>query len=578
MGYNMVSCKFTNELNRLRKSSSDSIDHIEKFDGFKKYMHITRTVEKDLKDVLRRVNASGKKTLVLLCGSAGDGKSHLLSYLKNSDEERLIDDYIVYNDATESSAPSMTAIQTLNNLLDSFKDYNLDMPGQNIILAINLGVLSNFIESEYGDGFNIFKNYVKNGSILSTEINIKDFDEESHFQYISFSDYHMYSLTEKGIHAGYIEKIFEKVFGQEDENVFYNTYQNACTDCTLAQKCPVKKNYEYLMDQKRQKYVAELLVKAIIQDKFILTTRELLNFIYDILVSQNFSFTKFQKLLIDDVKYLKEFIKQITPALIFDSADVTGLMNMLRKYDPLLIRSEKADSKAISYYVSSDVTNEISNAFMSSPYKEIICASGMTAKINDDRQLKSGLFNLIVRAQHVDEGNSESEIYKSYLSDLYVFNAGKGKKLGQLYNMVEKGVTQWCGSDKDGNLCLEDKYSGFSLYEKVEFKESIEHIPRFEDMEEIHRFIPSMVTAFEDSTGKMIYLDIDYSLYELIYRLNQGYIQTADDRNNHADFISFVNRILQTGFPTNTVSIVSVDGKKASISKNRFGYKFRVVR
>lgn len=45
MGYNMGSCKFTNELNRLRKSSSDSIDHVEKFDGFKKYMHVTRTAE-----------------------------------------------------------------------------------------------------------------------------------------------------------------------------------------------------------------------------------------------------------------------------------------------------------------------------------------------------------------------------------------------------------------------------------------------------------------------------------------------------------------------------------------------------
>lgn len=388
----------------------------------------------------------------------------------------------------------------------------------------------------------------------------------------------MYSLVEKGIHAGYIEKIFEKVFSREDENVFYKSYQKACTDCPLAQKCPVKKNYEYLMDQKRQKYVAELLVKATIQDKVILTTRELLNFIYDILVSQNFSFTKFQRLLSNDVAYLKEFIKQITPALIFDSADVTVLMNMLQKYDPLLIRSEKADLKAISYYVSSDVTNEINNAFMSSPYKEIICASGMTAKINDDRQLKPGLFNLVVRVQHIDEGKSENEVYKRYLSDLYMFNAGKGKKLGQLYNMVEKSVAHWCGSDGEGNLCLENRYSDFSLYEKVKFKESIEHIQHPEETEELQRFVSTIVIAFKDPDGEMIYLDIDYSLYELIYRLNQGYIQTAEDRNNHADFISFVNRILHTGLLTETISIVSKDGKKASISQSMFGYKFRVVR
>ena len=106
----MTDCRFSNELNRLRKSSSDSIDNIEEFDSFKRYMHVVRNAEEDLKNLLRKVNVSGKKTLVLLCGSAGDGKSHLLSYLKNADGEDLINQYVVYNDATESSAPSKTAM------------------------------------------------------------------------------------------------------------------------------------------------------------------------------------------------------------------------------------------------------------------------------------------------------------------------------------------------------------------------------------------------------------------------------------------------------------------------------------
>ena len=66
-------CKLTKELNRLRKSSSDSIDNVESFTQFKKYMHVIRKAEEDLRQILHSVNASGKKTLVLLCGSAGDG-------------------------------------------------------------------------------------------------------------------------------------------------------------------------------------------------------------------------------------------------------------------------------------------------------------------------------------------------------------------------------------------------------------------------------------------------------------------------------------------------------------------------
>lgn len=574
----MGSCKFSNELNRLRKSSSDSIDNVEKFDRFKEYMHVTRTAEEDLKIILRAVNNCGKKTLVLLCGSAGDGKSHLLSYLKNSDEEKLIEDYVVYNDATESSAPYKTAIETLNELLSAFKDSNLNLPGKNVILAINLGVLSNFIESEYGDEFSQLRSYVEDSYILTSQVNNNKFDKASYFQHVSFSDYHMFSLTENGVHAGYIEDIFNKIFSDKKENLFYQSYQKDCSSCPLSQKCPVKMNYEFLMDENRQKYIAELLVETIIQDKVILTTREILNFIYDILVAQKFSFIKFQRLLVDDVSYLKEFMRQITPALIFDSVDVTVLMNMLKKYDPLLNRSEKADELAISYYVSSDISNDIHKVFDSVSYGTIICDQVMLNKLNDDKTLKSNAFNLIVRIQALDEGIIGNEVYRKYLSDLYFYNAGVGKKLGNMYSMVEKAAKQWSGCDEDDNLCLDDKHQGFLLYEKVDFKPNLIHLPYPPGTDDLQRFVPFVVAAFEDLSSEIISLDIDYSLYELMYKLNRGYIQTADDRNNHADFISFVNRILQTGTLTETISIVSKQGKKAIISKSMFGYKFKVVK
>lgn len=573
----MASCKFSNELNRLRKSSSDSIDNIKRFDPFKNYMHVVRTAEEDLKDILREVNQSGKKTLVLLCGSAGDGKSHLLSYLKNFDEEHLIDQYFVYNDATESSAPSKTAIETLNEFLSTYKDENLEKPGQNVILAINLGVISNFIESEYGVNYNILRKYVEDSNILSTQVNNNKYDGNSHFQHVSFSDYHMYSLTADGVHAGYIEKILEKIFSSKDENLFYQSYVDACSSCPLSQKCPVKKNYEYMMKPERQRFVAELLIKTTIQDKIILTTREILNFVYDILISQRFSYKKCQKLLIDDTTYLKEFLKQITPTLLFDSTDVTVLMNMLKKYDPLLERTEKADEIAISYYVSSNVSEEIVKTFEDNVYGNVVCMPSMIEKINNDKSLKSSIYNLIVRITSIENCEENEGTYLRYLKDLYWYNSGNGKKLKSLYEMVKKALMQWCGCDEDGNLCLDNRHNGFYLYEKVELSPSIEHVPKPTGIGELQRFIPTIVVAFGNSTGGIIELDIDYLLYELLDKLNHGYIQTVNDRNNHADFISFVNRILQTGSLTKNISVLSTNGKKAIISQDMFGYKFKVV-
>lgn len=577
MSKTMGSCKFVNELNRLRKSSSDSIDNVESFDPFKVYMHVTRTAEEDLKNILRKVNDSGKKNLILLCGSAGDGKSHLLSYLKNSDEENLLEGYTIYNDATESNSPSKTAIETLNELLDSFKDVNLESPGKNIILAINLGVLSNFIESEYGEAYWNLKTYVEKCNILTSKVDDNGYDSRSHFQHVSFSDYHMYSLTENGVHAGYIEDILDKVFGQNEGNRFFESYESDCSSCPLSKKCPVKANYEFMMQKSRQRFVAELLVKTVVQDKMVLTTREILNFVFDILVSNNFSFGKFQK-LIDDSSFLKEYMKQITPSLIFDSNDVTPLMNMVRKYDPLLVRSEKSDEIAIAYYVSSDISKDIKDELVNVTYRNIILDSNMEQKINNDKVLRSQLFNLVVRISAIEKQDCADTVYQDFVRNLYMYNAGKGKKLGQLYGMIEEGVTQWCGKDQDDNLCLDDKHKGFILYENVKFDASLDHIPHPENTDELFRFVPTVTVAFIDEDDEVISLDIDYSLYELVYKLNRGYIQTADDRNNHADFISFVNRILQTGSLAKSLSIVSDDGKKAVISQGKFGYKFKVVK
>lgn len=575
----MSRCKFIVELNRLSKSSSDSIDNIETFDKFKRYMHVSRNLEKDLKEVLRRVNSSSKKTLVLLCGSAGDGKSHLLSYLKNSDEEKLINDYLVYNDATESSAPSKTAIDTLSDVLIGFRDDNLERQGQSIILAINLGVLSNFIESEYSCRYQKLKHYVEMSNILTSQINEKHYDYTSYFQHVSFSDYHMYSLTADGVSPDYIEEVFEKIFADNIHNPFYSTYSNVCAKCTLSEKCPVKKNYEFMMNKVHQKFIARLLVKTTIKDKEIITTREILNYIYNILVAHNFSFTKYQKLMINDANFLKEFIKEITPVLMFDYSDMTSLMNQIKKYDPLFIRSEEIDEQAISYYVSSDVSKKIEQSLIGSPYASVLCNHNVLQIINDDKVLKSKIFNILLRNEAMNICEETDKIYSEYLKNLYYYNAGIKNKLQYIYSMVEDGIVQWCGSESNDSICLANKYYGFTLYEIIKFNEYLDNIPTMNNMEELQKFRPAVFVDFEDKDSQeVISLELDYSLYELIYKLSHGYIQTADDRNNHADFISFISKILRTGSSKESIIVISENRQKAKLEKTNFGYKFKVVR
>ena len=573
----MENCKLVAELNRLRKSSRDSIDGIGDFGDFKKYMHISRNVEEELIEILHKIEVSGRKSLVLLCGSAGDGKSHLLSYLKN--DLKLLDNYVVYNDATESSAPSKTAIETLSEALQGFSDKNLDQPGKNFILAINLGVLSNFVESTYGEAFKQLREYVINSNILTNQLDEKGYEKNSAFQHVSFSDYHMYNLTMYGINPEYVERILEKIFHMGLENPFYDAY-NKCKECPLSKKCPVKHNYEFFTNEKNRKYVANTLVEVIIKDKEILTTREILNYIYDIVVAQNFNHKKIAQSLTNEVSFLKEYISDITPSLMYEYTDKSVLLNQLQKYDPLLVRSEQADEDAISYYVSSDVSEEVISAIGKETYSKVLCQASAIEKINSDKVLKAQLFNILERLKRIKCDIIQDKGYISFLNALYYFNTGTTKKYGEIYEVVEDAIIQWCGNAEQDNICFDDSHEGISLYENIEFEPYLDISGNVKNDDELQRFVTFITVKYENKkTGEIISLDIDYSLYELIYKLAAGYIQTAEDRNNHADFISFIQKMLRTGSADKEIFLVTDDNRKAIIEKTKFGvYKFKVVR
>lgn len=573
----MENCKLVDELNRLRKSSRDSIDGIGDFGDFKKYMHISRNVEEELIEILHKIEVSGRKSLVLLCGSAGDGKSHLLSYLKN--DLKLLDNYVVYNDATESSAPSKTAIETLSEALQGFSDKNLDQPGKNFILAINLGVLSNFVESTYGEAFKQLREYVINSNILTNQLDEKGYEKNSAFQHVSFSDYHMYNLTMHGINPEYVERILEKIFHMGLENPFYDAY-NKCKECPLSKKCPVKHNYEFFTNEKNRKYVANTLVEVIIKDKEILTTREFLNYIYDIVVAQNFNHKKIAQSLTNEVSFLKEYISDITPSLMYEYTDKSVLLNQLQKYDPLLVRSEQADEDAISYYVSSDVSEEVISAIGKETYSKVLCQASAIEKINSDKVLKAQLFNILERLKKIKCDIIQDKAYMSFLNALYYFNTGTTKKYGEIYEVVEDAIIQWCGNEEQDNICFDDSHEGIALYEHIEFEPYLDISGNVKKNDELQRFVTFITVKYENKkTGEIISLDIDYSLYELIYKLAAGYIQTAEDRNNHADFISFIQKMLRTGSADKEIFLVTDDNRKAIIEKTKFGvYKFKVVR
>lgn len=573
-------CALVDELNRLRKSSGDSIDSDKNFDEFKQYMHIRRNVEDDLKNILRDINNTNRKTLVLLCGSAGDGKSHMLSYLKNYDSENLLEGFHIHNDATESSAPNKTAIDTLNEVLRDFSDDRIDCPGSNLILAINLGVLNNFIESEYGQQFTILRRYVEDHYILLSKVVDNKYDVTSPIQHVSFADYQMYTLTENGADSQYITAILERIFSTSYENPFNGAYNNGCKYCSMQTKCPVRYNFLFLQNKSVQKYITKLLIMTIIKKKEILTTREILNYFYDITVPQDFSYSELGKLLSDDDGMLKKFLNGMTPKLLYDQEGVSFLMDHVRENDPVLFRDENSDDFAVEYYVSTDVSEPLKEAFGDTAYKDYILDPSILKAINSDRDVKGVIFSYIIRLKAMQENVLYDPVYDEFVKTLYYFNAGiKNKKLGDLYTSVKNAVLQWCGTDGEGHARLDQINGKYSLFEDIKFEPDLSCIPERTEDEELHRFIPELKVGFKNKEGGSIpSLDIDFPLYRMIDRLNNGYIHTVNDVNNHADFIGFIDRMLRAGNSVKEVFVVANNGQRSVLKKTEFGYEFEVMK
>ena len=125
------------ELKKLRESSKYAVAQgtYSNLNGFKKYLHIERDVEKKLRTIITNASETNKSQLLLVCGNVGDGKSHILSHLHDELKD-VISQFIIHNDATESHNPNESSNETLYKLLEGFKDENLKESKDKVILAI----------------------------------------------------------------------------------------------------------------------------------------------------------------------------------------------------------------------------------------------------------------------------------------------------------------------------------------------------------------------------------------------------------------------------------------------------------
>lgn len=525
------------EISRLRISSAEAVESTLSFSNFKRYLHVRRPIQKKIEQVLEtRISNNSSSNLILLCGSVGDGKSHMLSYLKH-EKPTLVSQYKIFNDATESFSPSKTAMETLEETLMNFSDQKIDLVEDKVIIAINLGVLHNFIYREHSNyTFNKLKQFVEESKIFSPMI-VTDY-EQGPFNIISFADYQMYDLTPDGVESEYFSELIKKVCAINEENPFYVAYKKDKEENRLT---ILHENYEFLCNEFVQAQLVELVIEAIIKFKVSVSSRHFLNFIADLLIP-NKSDTSL-------VYNPYEKLKHTLPTLLFNSNGRSELLDYIRKLSPMNFRSLIVDEllvtlntlsdweKLIEKYVKDDISKKWLQPFATDKDNNLI-------KDSFDQFIESFVAILYL----TDKGFAnqiQNNTYKKYIEYLYSFNKFQQQKIKEFYRNFRNSIFSWKGSPLSDYIFLEQLDQDLAIAQRLMLIPRTDHLEGLPETK-LQSFKPFITVKYEKDRKEEV-LDIDYPLFELLEKVSNGYRPNKKDEEDAAAFIEFLDRIMSFG-------------------------------
>lgn len=577
----MTDCPLITELKKLKKSSSEAVDNEQEFSDFKKYMHIHRVLEDDLVKKIKQAKEKKGKALVLVCGNVGDGKSHIISYLRHR-YDTLLDEFVIHNDATESKSRNRNEREELAKVLCNFSDENiLNETNDKIIIAINLGVLSNFIDDEKGKGkdFSLLAEYVNKNNILIDNVIGDNSDDNDCFYHINFGDYHIYRLNNGNVDSPYIIDAIHKVFQESDNNPFYISYKK-CSFCTV-NHCPVKANYEALQNSNIVEGLVEILIEAIVKDKIILSTRELFDFLYDITVHPNFDKEKISKRAIS----IEQFIEYSLPSLLFEHGDSSMLLSHIKRYDFINNRTEKFD-QITTQFNNTDNLSEVFKAYVEeNPLLDLLMMFNLDGL---GKKYKASLFAVFARlcklAPKQTDTTELNDEFDNYISDLYYSIRCDKKKLKSLYKTAIKCIYEWNGgSYNNKRINIKNDIDGYLVATKLELEPDLTIFDNETQDTSFEKF-PAYINLRIIKKGeaqKSAELSIDYDLYRILKLVENGYRPSAKDNNRYIGFLTFANKLAEFSEYDKELIIqcfLRDEKKEFKLCKGGFGYEFSEVK
>lgn len=582
-------CQFIEVMEKLKSSSSSSVAN-EEFSAFNEYMHIPSKMDDRLENVIKKA-ADHHKSLILVCGNSGDGKSHLIA---NFIENKIIDNqstFEIHIDATSSDKKGMLANVKLREKLDLFCDVKINnQETKRLIVAINLGVLNDFLKN-YEQEFQILKQYVDEQNLFDNipawklkKMNEFSKAEKEYFiGHIDFTSFHRYEITKDGLDSSFIQSLFDKILEPDPSNIMYAEFEKSCKTCASKNNCPVYWNYNTLVEDKiLRKFIVYVLSKSIIRNNLSPSVREINDFFYEIIIGSTFDESKINS---QSILRLNHFIHNLTLWILFEGTG--GLLGYTAKEDILNDKTRRCDSQLISLNLKPSLEKWVreeaaSNyAVFTQILSDIIFCESKFAKLyrDNEQQIRQDVFKLFIRLDKVSNPINE-EYYNRYLKNLYAYNCGDEKGCADVINLIKDCIYLWNGrlGDKSGQIVKNGVIIGkgtsrYYLYKEIEivYSKNNEIVPLV-GIQKFPNFSSIMTFTFhlKEKQNKHVRIDMDYELYEFLLNVRSGYVVTYSDRKKNVKYDSFVRNLLAESESDLYIYSRISEGKLYKIFKDEF--------
>ena len=538
---------------RLSQGSKQSVQSGQSLDALDKYLHVDRPIDIAVRTEMDNICRTGGG-IVMLVGSAGDGKSHIISTLQ--DDYKNVFEF--WNDGSESPWPDVEPTEALKIILSDFKDNNINSTNYKLLLAINMGMLNKFI-----DDAEVQQQY---GEIEKCAKTLFDADNLRHVQtdrvrIVSFGNHQIFELYPEQddvypVDSTFIKNVLRKITSTDSTNIFYQSY--------LASKPigsaydPSYVNYQILCIPEIQDSIVKIIIEAIVRFKLMLTPRELFDFIYRIIVPE--SITTFNK--------SKDFFSTLLPSILFGGGE-NKILKALSQLDPLKHGCIEHNDELSHLFTSTNIPDEQEynnlKTKLDARFFDIL-----DEYFRNNRANVEDISKLLFRLKHLMHYHSESKEYKDYLSILCGYYSNDTERLYPLYETIKNSIPHFYGSytDKTNIIPLDIQGRNFKMFVSCDNLEEApdNNIPFNPDNR--NQFVIEIDTCWKINSP--IGLKVGYQLYEYLCSITQGKLAQANDRDHNLAFSDFISKLVRQTDYQKKITILTPDNQQLTLIRTPF--------